>query len=174
MVPEFRIEEHLRPAPLAQQMELTARERYCYIYSRNNCIFDSLDGKRRAMATQPKTLVSNATLEIPERHRCRWLREVFDFSDTEMAYVLGVSVETLRKWLKHADDAHAMESVRFHRLLGLTKLARGVIRPDRLGHWVHQQNQALGKIAPLGLLSDAAGYEMVSGVVEDIRMGIAD
>jgi Protein of unknown function (DUF2384) len=126
------------------------------------------------VAAHPKPIPSEATLQIPDLQKCRWLRQVLDFSDTEMAYVLGVSVETLRKWLKDPGDAHALESVRFHRLLSLTQLARGVIRPGRLGHWVHRQNQALGKLAPVGLLADAAGYEMVSAVVEDIRMGISD
>ena len=91
-----------------------------------------------------------------------------------MAYLLGVSVETLRKWLKDENDTHAMESARFHRLLNLTQLAKGVIRPSRLGHWVHRENQALGRLVPLNLLADAAGYEMVSALVEDMRAGISD
>jgi hypothetical protein len=91
-----------------------------------------------------------------------------------MAYVLGISVETLRKWQKDESDAQATESVRFHRLLNLTQLAKGVIRPSRLGHWVHHENQALGRLVPLSLLADAAGYGMVSAVVEDLRTGIPD
>ncbi len=126
------------------------------------------------MATQRNTITSDTTLEIPEKQKGRWLKEVFEFTDTEMAHVLGISVETLRKWLKDDDDLHALETVRFHRLLNLTQLARGVIRPSRLGHWVHCENQALGGIVPLNLLADGAGYEMVSAVVEDIRMGISD
>lgn len=117
---------------------------------------------------------SEITLEIPEKHKALWLKEVFEFTDTEMAHVLGISVETLRKWLKDEADTHAMESARFHRLLNLTQLAKGVIRPSRLGHWVHRQNQALGRIVPLNLLADAAGYELVSAVVEDARTGISD
>jgi len=126
------------------------------------------------MGAQLETMVKDATLEIPERQRCRWLKEVLDLSDTEMAYILGVSVETLRKWLREGNDAHAMESVRFHRLLNLTQLAKGVIRPERLGHWVHHENRALGKVQPLNLLADAAGCEMVNTVLEDTRSGISD
>ena len=116
----------------------------------------------------------NITLEIPEKQKARWLKDAFEFTDTEMAYLLGVSVETLRKWLKDENDTHAMESARFHRLLNLTQLAKGVIRPSRLGHWVHRENQALGRLVPLNLLADAAGYEMVSALVEDMRAGISD
>lgn len=126
------------------------------------------------MATQLERLTSDTTLEIPDKQKCRWLKEVFEFTDTEMAHVLGISVETLRKWLKDEDDTHAMESIRFHRLLNLTQLAKGVIRPSRFGHWVHHENQALGRVVPLNLLADAAGYEMVSAVVEDIRAGISN
>ncbi|GEM_PF-3932321 len=126
------------------------------------------------MGAQLETMVKDATLEIPERQRCRWLKEVLDLSDTEMAYILGVSVETLRKWLRDENDAHAMESVRFHRLLNLTQLAKGVIRPERLGHWVHHENRALGRVQPLNLLADAAGCEMVNTVLEDTRLGISD
>ncbi len=125
------------------------------------------------MATQRNTITSEIALEIPEKRKGRWVKEIFDFTDTEMAHVLGVSVETLRKWLKADDDLHALESVRFHRLLNLTQLAKGVIRPSRFGHWVHQPNLALGKVVPLNLLADGAGYEMVSAVLEDIRMGLS-
>ncbi|MGH9455417.1 MAG: hypothetical protein ACRD2O_15760 [Terriglobia bacterium] len=126
------------------------------------------------MRAQLDTLVKETTLEIPERQRCRWLKEVLGLSDTEMAYLLGVSVETLRKWLRDENDVHAMESVRFHRLLNLTQLAKGVIRPDRLGHWVHHENLALGRLRPLNLLADPAGCDMVNSVLEDLRSGISD
>jgi hypothetical protein len=126
------------------------------------------------MAHQSNTVTAGVTLEIPETHKAGWLKEAFKFTDTEMAYVLGISVETLRKWLKDETDQHAMETVRFHRLLNLTQLARGVIRPTRLGHWVHRENQAMGKLMPLSLLGDAAGYDMVTAVVEDLRAGISD
>ena len=126
------------------------------------------------MATQPNAVTSDITLGIPEKQKARWLKDAFEFTDTEMAYLLGVSVETLRKWLKDENDTHAMESARFHRLLNLTQLAKGVIRPSRLGHWVHRENQALGRLVPLNLLADAAGYEMVSALVEDMRTGISD
>ena len=116
----------------------------------------------------------SVTLEAPGNYKTRWLKEVFEFTDTEMAYVLGISVETLRKWQKDENDTQARESVRFHRLLDLTQLAKGVIRPSRFGHWVHHENQALGRLAPLSLLADAAGYGMVSAVVEDLRSGISD
>lgn len=125
------------------------------------------------MATHAQA-VNDLTLDIPERHRCRWVRNVFEFTDTEMAHVLGISVETLRKWLKDETDKHAIESARFHRLLNLTQLARGVIRPGRMGHWVHTENRALGRMVPLNLLADGAGYEMVAAVVEDVRSGISD
>jgi hypothetical protein len=39
--------------------------------------------------------------------------------------------------------------------------AKGVIRPTRLGDGVHYENQAVGRVVPLNLLADAAGYEMV-------------
>ena len=126
------------------------------------------------MPTPSQALTLTASLEIPPEHRAQWLKEVFEFTDTEMAYVLGVSVETLRKWFKDETDRHAMEAVRFHRLLNLTQLAKGVIRADRLGHWVHHENAALGGLVPLNLLTDVAGNEMVSAVIEDLRTGIPD
>jgi DNA-binding transcriptional regulator YiaG len=126
------------------------------------------------MATRLNTTSTEVTLEVPEKHKAHWLKEVFEFTDTEMAHVLGISVETLRKWLKDETDKHAMESARFHRLLNLTQLAKGVIRPNRLGQWVHRENQAMGRLVPLNLLADAAGYDIVAAVVEDIRAGISD
>ncbi len=126
------------------------------------------------MAPHSSTLAAEVTLEIPARHKALWLKEVFEFTDTEMAHVLGVSVETLRKWLKDETDRQARDSLRFYRLLQLTQLAHGVIRADRLGHWVHEENQALGNLVPLNLLADAAGYDLVAAVVEDLRAGISE
>ncbi|MGA3210892.1 MAG: hypothetical protein ABSD20_06255 [Terriglobales bacterium] len=123
------------------------------------------------MASATKSVVGEAHWEVPRNYKAQWLKELFAFSDTEMAHVLGVSVETLRKWLREEEDRHALESVRFHRLLNLTQLAKGVIRPDRFGHWIHCDNEALAGIVPLNLLADAHGYEIVAGVVEDIRSG---
>jgi hypothetical protein len=130
--------------------------------------------RRTPTATPTDTMAASMTLEVPEHYKLQWLKEVFEFTDTEMAYVLGISVETLRKWQKDENDAQATESVRFHRLLNLSQLAKGVIRPGRLGHWVHHENQALGRLLPLSLLADAAGYGMVNAVVEDLRTGISD
>jgi len=126
------------------------------------------------MASQTQAAFHPLSFEIPETHKARWLKEIFDLTDTEMAHVLGISVETLRKWLKDEIDRHATESACFQRLLNLTQLARGVIRPDRLGRWVHRENRALGRIVPLNLPADGAGYEMVAAVVDDVRAGIAD
>jgi hypothetical protein len=32
-----------------------------------------------------------SSLSIPEKHKAQWLKEVFEFTDTEMAHVLGIS-----------------------------------------------------------------------------------
>jgi uncharacterized protein (DUF2384 family) len=126
------------------------------------------------MGAQLEAIAKGATLDISERFRCRWLKETLELSDREMAYILGVSVETLRNRLRDANDTHATESVRFHRLLNFTRLAKGVILPERLGHWIRHQNPALGKGQPLDLPADEAGCEMVSALLEDSRMGIPD
>jgi predicted DNA-binding protein (UPF0251 family) len=125
-------------------------------------------------ATRLNTISAEVTLEVPEKHKAQWLKEIFEFTDTEMAHVLGISVETLRKWLKDQSDKHAMQLIRFHRLINLTQLAKGVIRPNGLGYWVHRENPSIGKVVPLNLLADAAGYDIVAAVVEDIRAGISD
>jgi hypothetical protein len=126
------------------------------------------------MATQIDPISRETTTEIPKKYKCRWLKDILGLTDTEMAYALGISVETLRKWLKDESDAHAMEAVRFHRLLNLTQTTKGVIRASQLGHWIHQGNRALAGVAPLNLLVDAAGCEMVTAVLEDVRMAISD
>jgi DNA-binding transcriptional regulator YiaG len=128
----------------------------------------------KAMATQVDRIRGEMTTELPEKSKCRWLKDILGLTDTEMAYTLGISVETLRKWLKDENDTHAMEAVRFHRLVKLTQMTKGVIRPSRLGHWIHHGNRALAGVAPLNLLADAAGCEMVTAVVEDVRMSISD
>ena len=114
------------------------------------------------------------SMQIPAREKCRWIKELFDFKDAEMAHVLNISVETLRNWLKDPADAQAVDSVRFHRLLSLTQLAKGVIRPERLAQWLHTENKALGDFVPANLLVDPAGYRLVATLVEDLRSGISD
>ncbi len=113
-------------------------------------------------------------LDIPSKEKCRWVKNVLDLKDAEMAHLLNVSVETLRNWLKDADDTNAVDSVRFHRLLSLTQLAKGVIRPERVGHWLHTENKSLGDFVPANLLADPAGYRLVATLVEDMRSGISD
>jgi len=114
------------------------------------------------------------SLNIPSKEKCRWLKAIFDFKDAEMAHILNISVETLRNWLKDAEDAHAADSVRFHRLLSLAQLAHGVIRPERMGHWMHTENKSLDNFVPANLLVDPSGYRMVATLVEDMRSGIPD
>jgi hypothetical protein len=113
-------------------------------------------------------------LDIPPKEKCRWIKAIFDLKDAEMAHMLNISVETLRNWLKDANDANAVDSVRFHRLLSLAQLAKGVIRPERMGHWLHTENKSLDNFVPANLLVDPAGYRIVATLVEDMRYGIPD
>ena len=118
--------------------------------------------------------VREMTLDIPAKEKCRWIKDVLNLKDAEMAHLLNVSVETLRNWLKDSSDAMAVDSVRFHRLLSLTQLAKGVIRPQQMGHWLHAENKSLGDLVPANLLADPAGYRLVATLVEDLRTGISD
>jgi hypothetical protein len=117
---------------------------------------------------------NDVSLAVPARGKCGWIREIFNFKDAEMAHVLNVSVETLRNWLKDPSDAQASDSVRFHRLLSLAQLAKGVIVPQRMGQWLHTENKALGDFIPANLLVDPAGYRLVATLIEDMRTGISD
>ena len=114
------------------------------------------------------------SIEMPAKEKCRWIKALFDLKDAEMAHFLNISVETLRNWLKDPADSQAVDSVRFHRLMSLSQLAKGVIRPERMGHWLHTENKALGELIPATLLADPAGYRLVATLVEDMRTGIAD
>ena len=120
------------------------------------------------------TGIKEIQMDLPARDKCRWLKELFDLKDAEMAHLLNISVETLRNWLKDPEDAQAVDSVRFHRLLSLSQLAKGIIRPQRIGHWLHAENKALGELVPANLLADPAGYRLVATLVEDMRTGIPD
>jgi hypothetical protein len=110
-------------------------------------------------------------VRVPMRYRTRWLKDALNLSDVEMALVLNVSVSTIRRWLNEYDDKCASGSDRFQRLLGLVELADGVIRPDRLGSWLHTENKALGELVPLHLMANPAGYRLVASVLEDLRTG---
>lgn len=113
-------------------------------------------------------------MDMPTRGKCRWIKELFDLKDAEMAHLLNISVETLRNWLKDPNDAQATDSVRFHRFLSLSQLAKGVLRPDRMGHWLHTENKSLSDMVPANLLADPAGYKLVATLIEDMRTGISD
>ena len=113
-------------------------------------------------------------LDIPPKEKCRWIKAVFELKDAEMAHIMNISVETLRNWLKDPSDANAVDSVRFHRLLSLAQLAKGVIRPERMGHWLHTENKSLDNFVPANLLVDPAGYRLVATLVEDMRSGLPD
>src|SRR5687768_14044435 len=110
-------------------------------------------------------------LQIPNRERARWLKTTFRFTDTEMAYLLNISIETLRLWLKDPQDKRVVESARFQRLVNIVQLAEGVIRSKELGNWLHAENKALGELVPAHLLANPAGFRLVSTLLEDIRTG---
>jgi uncharacterized protein (DUF2384 family) len=120
------------------------------------------------------SIAVQASMDVPVREKCRWIKDLFDLKDVEMAHILNISVETLRNWLHDGRDTHAVDSVRFHRLLSLAQLAKGVIRAEKMGHWLHAENKALGDLVPAHLLANPAGYRLVAGVVEDLRSGISD
>ena len=119
-------------------------------------------------------VAKEVSMDIPAREKCRWIKEVLNLKDAEMTHLLNISVETLRNWMKDSGDTSAVESVRFHRLMSLTQLAKGVIKPEHLGAWLHAENKSLGDLVPANLLADPAGYRLVATLVEDIRTGIPD
>jgi hypothetical protein len=108
------------------------------------------------------------SLEIPQKEKSRWLKSVLELSDTEMTLTLDVSPKTLANWLKDSNDTAALESVRFDRLLKLVEQAKGVIRADELGHWMHTPNKALGGLIPAKHLGDEAGYSLMRHVMESL------
>jgi hypothetical protein len=120
------------------------------------------------------TVTKSPGMDIPIHEKCRWIKALFDLRDAEMAHILNISVETLRNWLRDGQDAQAVDSVRFHRLVSLAQLAKGVIRPEKMGRWLHAENKALGDLVPAHLLANPAGYRLVAGVIEDMRAGISD
>src|SRR5262249_26083025 len=96
-----------------------------------------------------------------------------EFNDTELAHYLGISVERARQWIKDEADTHADESAKFHRLIQFIEAANGVIRVDRLGHWIHTPNKALNGIMPMTFLADPVARQIVLSLLDDLRTGAA-
>ena len=116
----------------------------------------------------------DVSLDVPIKEKCRWLKAILGLSDAEMAVTLNISPKTLSNWLKDPHDTSAKESLRFHRLLKLVSLAKGVVRPDRLANWMHEPNKALEEMVPAVHLGDERGYTLVAGVLEEARSGVTD
>lgn len=119
-----------------------------------------------ALAPQRKS-----TLEIPERGRCRWLMGILGLEKAEMELALEIDRSTLLRWLADAEDRAALREVRFHRLLDLTRLARGAIRPENLQVWMRRPNPRLGGLTPARLVGDEKGLELISQALHAARYG---
>lgn len=113
--------------------------------------------------TKVKTYVS---LQIPPRHRCRWLQEVLGLSDPEMQLALNIhSYTTLRRWRNDAADREVAELKRFDLLLELVQSAKRSMNVRELREWMRTQNQGLGGMVPCKVVGDLHCLGLVLGVL---------
>ncbi len=111
------------------------------------------------------------TLEIPDKEKCRWLMETLGLEDSEMEQALDIDYSTLRRWRADETDRLALREVRFDRLLQLTRVAKGHIRPDKLAPWMRSPHPRLGGLTPAKILGDPRGLEMVRQALHDDCQG---
>lgn len=107
------------------------------------------------------------TLEIPAKEKCRWLMEVLGLEDAELEQALDVDYSTLRRWLADPTDRLALREARFERLLQLTQVAKGRIRPDKMTSWMRSPHPRLGGLTPAKILGDPRGLELVRQALHD-------
>lgn len=112
-----------------------------------------------------------SSLEIPERGKCRWLMDVLGLGTAEIELALDIDRSTLRRWLEDESDKSAWRDARFRRLLHLTQLAKGSIRPQRLREWMRRPNPRLGGLTPARILGDEVGLGKVEQALHDSRYG---
>ena len=117
-------------------------------------------------------ITAEIKLQIPPRSKCRWMKAVLGLQEWEMMGALGgISSKTLANWLADHDDKAALKSVEFQRLLEITQLARGVIRPAHLPDWMHEPSEEFGGLAPIDMLMRPDTGERVIAVLRELKYG---
>jgi uncharacterized protein (DUF2384 family) len=117
------------------------------------------------------TVPTLPTLEIPEREKLRWVMEALGLDLPEVEMALDVDRSTLRRWLADETDKAALRDARFRRLLGLTQLAKGSIRPQKLREWMRRPNPRLGGLTPARIIGDEVGLGKVEQALRDSHYG---
>ncbi len=117
------------------------------------------------------TTAAAPSLEIPERGKSRWLMDILGLALAEMELALDIDRSTLRRWLDDESDKAALRDARFRRLLNLTQLAMGSIRPQKLREWMRRPNPRLSGLTPARILGDDAGLGKVEQALHDSRYG---
>lgn len=90
----------------------------------------------------------------------------------ELAGLLGIAPRTLaRRKARRALSPH--ESDRLYRVAQVTLRAADTLGSlDRARAWLHQPNQALGGLAPLGQLDTEIGERQVEALLDRINYGM--
>lgn len=117
------------------------------------------------------TVKEHPTLEIPAQEKCRWLIDILGLKDSEMEQALDIDYSTLRRWLGDETDRLALREARFDRLLQLTQIAKGHIRPDKMATWIRSPHPRLSGLTPAKILGDPRGLEMVRQALHDDCQG---
>lgn len=110
-------------------------------------------------------------LVIPDKGKFEWLMDILGLDESEMAQALDIDYSTLRRWIADETDRLALREIRFDRLLQLTQIAKGHIRPDKMGIWMRSPNPRLNGLTPAKILGDPKGMELVRQALNDDCQG---
>ena len=100
------------------------------------------------------------------------LGSALDLGPAQLAGLVGVAPRTLAR-RKAARRLSPIESDRLYRVASIALLAVEVLGSlDKARSWLHQENRALGRVAPLHELDTEIGARRVEEVLQRLAFGI--
>jgi putative toxin-antitoxin system antitoxin component (TIGR02293 family) len=101
------------------------------------------------------------------------IKEVSPFSELFWADLLEISTKSLHRYKKSLKHFKLSHSEKIIEMAEVTQLGLEVFgNMDKFKLWLETPNYALGNLAPLELLKDSYGKEMVTGELTRINYGI--
>lgn len=137
---------------------------------------DARDDLRIALASISQSLALIAEEEPVARHRsgrelARWLAEIPQLSQQEIAEVLGVSLSTFRRWIS-PNETTEPNPKHAYRLLVVAKLMqqlRHVLTPAGILSWYETPLAALDERPPSLLLDEPGAFPRLLRLAQHLR-----
>jgi uncharacterized protein (DUF2384 family) len=111
----------------------------------------------------------------PIKDVVRWLVEILDAPNPDVARLLGTSARTLQRWLSPEDrtEPRGDDALRVKVVARVTNQLRHAITSEGVFRWFETPHPALRKRPPIELVTDVGGSGRLLALAAATRVGVA-